>query len=107
MSRMSRLRQHSTSAKARPHPDHNTLALPSMEHRHMRTIPNCTWTEAVIPIEALIHTERVSMVTDDENKDSRRLDLALAEETPFGKHLEDKHVTWARFGKKLDKNITF
>ncbi|GJZ55591.1 hypothetical protein Tco_0610784, partial [Tanacetum coccineum] len=42
MSRMSRLRQHSTSAKARPHPDHNTLALPSMEHRHMRTIPNCT-----------------------------------------------------------------
>nr|GEV42990.1 hypothetical protein [Tanacetum cinerariifolium] len=25
----------------------------------------------------------------------------------FGKHLEEKHVTWARFGEKLDKNITF
>ncbi|GJW79767.1 hypothetical protein Tco_0143742 [Tanacetum coccineum] len=25
----------------------------------------------------------------------------------FGKHLEEKHVTWARFGKKLDKNTTF
>ncbi|GKC35274.1 hypothetical protein Tco_1047658 [Tanacetum coccineum] len=24
----------------------------------------------------------------------------------FGKHLEEKHVTWARFGKKLDKNTT-
>ncbi|GJS75131.1 MAK10-like protein [Tanacetum coccineum] len=24
----------------------------------------------------------------------------------FGKHSEDKHVTWARFGKKLDKNTT-
>ncbi|GJV56116.1 hypothetical protein Tco_1457121 [Tanacetum coccineum] len=25
----------------------------------------------------------------------------------FGKHLEEKHVTWSRFGKKLDKNATF
>ncbi|GKF46702.1 hypothetical protein Tco_0136504, partial [Tanacetum coccineum] len=25
----------------------------------------------------------------------------------FGKHLEEKHVTWARFEKKLDKNTTF
>ncbi|GKF85358.1 hypothetical protein Tco_0253185, partial [Tanacetum coccineum] len=25
----------------------------------------------------------------------------------FVKHLKEKHVTWARFGKKLDKNITF
>ncbi|GJV50727.1 hypothetical protein Tco_1446468 [Tanacetum coccineum] len=24
----------------------------------------------------------------------------------FGKHLEEKHVTWARFRKKLDKNTT-
>ncbi|GJY35318.1 hypothetical protein Tco_0420696 [Tanacetum coccineum] len=24
----------------------------------------------------------------------------------FGKHLEEKHMTWARFGKKLDKNTT-
>ncbi|GKE21359.1 hypothetical protein Tco_1432871, partial [Tanacetum coccineum] len=24
----------------------------------------------------------------------------------FGKHLEEKHVTWARFGKKLDENST-
>ncbi|GJW79381.1 hypothetical protein Tco_0141063 [Tanacetum coccineum] len=24
----------------------------------------------------------------------------------FGKHLEEKHVTWARFGKKLDKDTT-
>ncbi|GKA36938.1 hypothetical protein Tco_0723503 [Tanacetum coccineum] len=24
----------------------------------------------------------------------------------FGKYLEEEHVTWARFGKKLDKNIT-
>ncbi|GKD33583.1 MAK10-like protein [Tanacetum coccineum] len=27
-------------------------------------------------------------------------------EDAFGKHSEDKHVTWARFGKKLDKNTT-
>ncbi|GJX00341.1 reverse transcriptase domain-containing protein [Tanacetum coccineum] len=27
--------------------------------------------------------------------------------TAFGKHLEEKHVTWAQFGKKLDKNTTF
>ncbi|GKF85133.1 hypothetical protein Tco_0250031, partial [Tanacetum coccineum] len=25
----------------------------------------------------------------------------------FGKILEEKHVTWARFGKKVDKNATF
>ncbi|GKG00238.1 hypothetical protein Tco_0301928, partial [Tanacetum coccineum] len=25
----------------------------------------------------------------------------------FTKHLEEKHVTWARFKKKLDKNTTF
>ncbi|GKB75279.1 hypothetical protein Tco_0942174, partial [Tanacetum coccineum] len=25
----------------------------------------------------------------------------------FGKHLEEKHVTKARFKKKLDKNATF
>ncbi|GJT32052.1 retrotransposon protein, putative, ty1-copia subclass [Tanacetum coccineum] len=25
----------------------------------------------------------------------------------FGKHLEEKHMTWARFVKKLDKNTTF
>ncbi|GKD41165.1 hypothetical protein Tco_1261372 [Tanacetum coccineum] len=25
----------------------------------------------------------------------------------FEKHLEEKHVTWARFRKKLDKNATF
>ncbi|GKB42964.1 hypothetical protein Tco_0887906, partial [Tanacetum coccineum] len=24
----------------------------------------------------------------------------------FGKHLEEKHVTWAQFGKKRDKNAT-
>ncbi|GJT16457.1 hypothetical protein Tco_0875163 [Tanacetum coccineum] len=24
----------------------------------------------------------------------------------FGKHLEEKHVTWAQFGKKQDKNAT-
>ncbi|GKA60027.1 hypothetical protein Tco_0759340, partial [Tanacetum coccineum] len=24
----------------------------------------------------------------------------------FGKHLEEKHVTWTQFGKKLDRNIT-
>ncbi|GJZ93231.1 hypothetical protein Tco_0665296 [Tanacetum coccineum] len=32
ISRMSRLHQYSTSAKARPHPDHNTMTLPSMGH---------------------------------------------------------------------------
>ncbi|GJR38610.1 putative reverse transcriptase domain-containing protein [Tanacetum coccineum] len=32
--------------------------------------------------------------------------LKLLEKT-FGKHLEEKHVTWARFGKRLDKNTTF
>nr|GEZ15757.1 reverse transcriptase domain-containing protein [Tanacetum cinerariifolium] len=37
-------------------------------------------TEALIPIEVLIHTERVAMVSQDENKDSHRLDLALEEE---------------------------
>ncbi|GJV30572.1 reverse transcriptase domain-containing protein [Tanacetum coccineum] len=37
-------------------------------------------TEAVIPIEVPIHTELVAMVTDDKNENSRRLDLALAEE---------------------------
>ncbi|GKB11446.1 hypothetical protein Tco_0845369 [Tanacetum coccineum] len=26
--------------------------------------------------------------------------------TAFGKHLEENHVTWARFEKKLDKNTT-
>ncbi|GJW05390.1 hypothetical protein Tco_1564246 [Tanacetum coccineum] len=25
----------------------------------------------------------------------------------FDQHLEEKHVTWARFRKKLDKNATF
>ncbi|GKA89245.1 hypothetical protein Tco_0811057 [Tanacetum coccineum] len=24
----------------------------------------------------------------------------------FGKHFEEKHVTWAQFGKKQDKNAT-
>ncbi|GJW14872.1 hypothetical protein Tco_0019005 [Tanacetum coccineum] len=24
----------------------------------------------------------------------------------FGKHLEEKHVTWTQFGKKQDKNAT-
>ncbi|GKD92113.1 hypothetical protein Tco_1371950 [Tanacetum coccineum] len=37
-------------------------------------------TEAMIPIEVLIHIERVAMATDDDNKDYRRLYLALAEE---------------------------
>ncbi|GJY37603.1 hypothetical protein Tco_0423967 [Tanacetum coccineum] len=32
---------------------------------------------------------------------------AFESRTAFGKHLEEKHVTWARFGKKLDKNTTF
>ncbi|GKA26886.1 hypothetical protein Tco_0713054 [Tanacetum coccineum] len=33
--------------------------------------------KAVIPIEGLIHIEQVAMVTEDENKNSRTLDLAL------------------------------
>ncbi|GJV23473.1 hypothetical protein Tco_1376168 [Tanacetum coccineum] len=37
-------------------------------------------TKAMIPIEELIHTERVSMVSNDENEDFHRLDLAVAEE---------------------------
>ncbi|GJS71867.1 reverse transcriptase domain-containing protein [Tanacetum coccineum] len=37
--------------------------------------------EAVIPVKALIHTERVAMVMDDKNEDSCRLDLALAKRT--------------------------
>ncbi|GJZ18770.1 hypothetical protein Tco_0555360 [Tanacetum coccineum] len=31
---------------------------------------------------------------------------SLVDELAFGKHLEEKHVTWAQFRKKLDKNTT-
>ncbi|GJW93015.1 hypothetical protein Tco_0172687 [Tanacetum coccineum] len=41
-------------------------------------------------------------VKKESRKEKKKLDVKLS----FGKHLEEKHVTWAQFRKKLDKNAT-
>ncbi|GKD12203.1 reverse transcriptase domain-containing protein [Tanacetum coccineum] len=55
-------------------------------------------TEVVIPIEVLIHIEQVAMVIEDENEDSRRLDISLAKEK---RNLAT--ILLAHFKHKMDK----
>nr|GEV41155.1 hypothetical protein [Tanacetum cinerariifolium] len=66
-------------------------------------------TEFVIPIEVLIHTKRVAMVTNDKNKDSRRLELALTEEmcNPATICLEHSKHKMAKYYNKRFSPISF
>ncbi|PWA53069.1 reverse transcriptase domain-containing protein [Artemisia annua] len=70
---------------------------------------NIYGTKAVIPVEMLIQTKRVAMVNAYKNKDSLKLDLALAEEkcnlaTIHLGHFKNK---MEKYYKKCVRSVTF
>nr|GEU90891.1 uncharacterized protein [Tanacetum cinerariifolium] len=54
--------------------------------------------------EFIVNRQHVKPYQLDMNNLTTKEDVML---DAFGKYLEEKHVTWARFEKKLEKNITF